>query len=362
MKALNSNSLLSSLILKSLIKPGYPITLKNPSTGRGTRLRTAKGGGTRTTTRNRRNRRRNKGAGIEINKASGGYKSIIYTGAVRHLAINEYGRLMLVKAGASYSYAITLKRESYSTNRTSIDLSAILNESEEYNEWCQCASQYKVYGVRITIDYARVPEAGDTLSRLLLSVKADKADVQDSKIERNVMNLDMSATGVKNFNFNLNRKNTEVAHLGWTDTTEYYSAVLQMKIEGQDITMLKDTTPDAVFLGTIKISFMTKLRLRDYIPGNNKSTPLLRKKKVELYELNGDLVGSNGKKYREIIEEVDAKLEEDKESQVCNSSLQKAPEEPKGDLGGALEENLEVNFSNLNIGNDVLSEHLNRDS
>jgi hypothetical protein len=245
--------------------------------------------------RKRRNRRNYKGAGLEINKASGGFKSIINTGAVRHLAINEYGRLMLTKAGSAYSYAMTLKKQSHSTELTTVDLSELINESEEFNEWCRCSSQYKIYGIRISIDYARIPEAGDTLARLLMSVRTDKADVQDAKIERNVMNLDMSMTGVKNFNFNLNNRNTYVEHLGWTDTQDLFGAVLQLKIEGQDITMLKDTEPSSVLLGTVKISIMAKCRLRDYIPGNNNKRPVLRRMKLQIYQSPLGLESQHGK-------------------------------------------------------------------
>jgi hypothetical protein len=286
MKNFIGNAIASALISRGVIKGGYPISLSRPSYANRTMLRSRRGG---TALRNRRRRRRrNAGAGLEINKASGGFKSIINTGAVRHLAINEYGRLVLSKAGASYSYKITLKKESHATEYTTVDLAALINESEEFNEWCQCSNQYKIYGIRITIDYSRVPESGDTLARLLMSVRTDKADVQDPKIERNVMNLDMSTTGVKNFNFNLNNRNTNVEHLGWTDTQDYYSAVVLLKLEGQDITLLKDTEPSTVVLGTIKFSFMAKCRLRDYIPGNGSKRPVLRRKKITLYEVASD--------------------------------------------------------------------------
>jgi hypothetical protein len=271
------------------------------------------GGVKQSVTRRRNRRRRNKGS-LEINKAAGGYKSIVSTGAVRHLAINEYGRLMLTKAGSAYSYKIALKKESYATNYSTIDLSALINESEEFNEWCGCSNQFKIYGIRISVDYARVPEAGDTLSRLLFTVKTDKCDVLEAKIERNVMNLDMSATGVKNFNFNFNSRNTEVTHLGWTDSSEYYAGICQLKIEGQDITMLKDTTPDTVLLGTVKFSIMAKCRLRDYIPGNAKTT-MVKKKKLELYQTSSGILDKEGHKYelKPVKEEEDEKSVEDEE-------------------------------------------------
>jgi hypothetical protein len=174
-----ANAVISALIGRGVIRGGYPISLKNPSGAVNTRVRPRRTGARVKNTR-RRYRKNNKGAGLEINKASGGFKSIINTGAVRHLAINEYGRLMLTKAGSAYSYAMTLKKQSHSTEHTTVDLSELINESEEFNEWCRCSSQYKIYGIRISIDYARIPEAGDTLARLLMSVRTDKADVQDA--------------------------------------------------------------------------------------------------------------------------------------------------------------------------------------
>jgi hypothetical protein len=70
--------------------------------------------------------------------------------------------------------------------------------------------------------------------------------------------------------------------------------VLQLKIEGQDITMLKDTEPSSVLLGTVKISIMAKCRLRDYIPGNNKH-PVLRRMKLQLYKSPLGLESQHGK-------------------------------------------------------------------
>jgi hypothetical protein len=311
---------IASIIAKSLLsgaglsatRRGFPITLQRPSYANRTMLGTRRAGITTTTGRRRRNRRKNN-AGLEINKAEGGYKSIVRTGAVRHLAINEYARLYLDKTGASYAYRIYLKSDEYAQSHQQIDITQMINSSEEFNDWCRAATQYKIYGIRISIDYTRVPESGDSLARLLMSVQTDKCNVVQPAIERNVMNLDMSKGGVKNFNFNFNNRNTDVSNLGWLDTADYYGAVCILKIDGQDLSFLKDTSPSNVLLGTIKFSIMAKVRLRDYISGSAKqiSGNVLYRKKIQLYQQkDGKIVDKQGKEYEVKVPPTDKNAED----------------------------------------------------
>jgi hypothetical protein len=190
----------------------------------------------------------------------------------------------------------------------------MINSSEEFNDWCRAATQYKIYGVRISIDYTRVPESGDSLARLLMSVQTDKCNVVQPAIERNVMNLDMSKGGVKNFNFNFNRGNTNVENLGWKDTTDYYGAICILKVDGQDLSFLKDTSLSNVLLGTIKFTIMAKVRLRDYISGSAKlDGRVLFRKKLDLYEQkDGKILDKQGNKYE--IKAPLKKIEEKEES------------------------------------------------
>lgn len=305
------NAIISRLGL-STARRGYPITLQKPSYANRTMLRSGRTG-VITQTKRRRNLRKKRG-GLEINKAEGGYKSIVRTGAVRHLAINEYARMYLDKQGSSYEYKFYLKSDGYASGSSSINITSLINNSDEFNDWCTAATQYKVYGVRFSFDYTRVPESGDAMARLLMSVQTDKCNVVEPDIERNVMNLDMSRNGVKNFNFNMNRRNTNVDNLGWTDTSDYYSARCILRVVGQDLTFLKDTTQLQVFLGTIKISIMTKVRLRDYISNNAKLKPeVLYRKKMTIYITAGGIVDQDNNKLKlESLEKQDVKRGNDK--------------------------------------------------
>lgn len=291
-------NVITSRLGLSTTRRGYPITLQKPSFDNRTMLRSRRAGVATITTRRRRRNKANN-AGIEINKADGGYKSIVRTGAVRHLAINEYARMYLDKAGSSYEYKFYLKSDGYASGSGSINITSLINNSSEFNDWCTAATQYKVYGVRFSFDYTRVPEAGDAMARLLMSVQTDKCNVIEPDIERNVMNLDMSRNGVKNFNFNLNNRNTEVDNLGWHDTADYFGARCILRVVGQDLTFLKDTSQLQVFLGTIKISIMAKVRLRDYISNSAKQKPdVLYRKKMTIYLTAGGIVDENGEKLK----------------------------------------------------------------
>lgn len=221
-------------------------------------------GQARVVNQRRRRPRRTKGIqGLEINRAEGGFKSIIQQGTVQMRGINLYGRLIVNKIGDNWVYEFAPEWNNYA-GTVQLDVTQGLNQSEEFKNLCQHASQYKVIGCRFTLDYSRIPEAKDRLSRLLLSVSTDKIKVEQPKLESNVMNLSMTQPGVKNFNFNLNVRNMDPLNLAWQNAQYLYAGNLDLYVNGQDLNEINDDSETTWILGTWKLTIGVLFRFQDY--------------------------------------------------------------------------------------------------
>jgi hypothetical protein len=225
-----------------------------------------------------------KNNGIEINKAEGGFKNIVNSGIVDTVGINRYYEIIVKKYNNEWSYQI--KDNLYSNDN--IDITDILNQSDEFKNKLMNSSQYWVKNVMCSFDYTRIPSAGDNLPKLLMFPTMDKISVEDPKIETNVMKLDMSHNGVKNFNFIINNKNTNVLNTGWQDSHYIWNGNCKLNVESQGTINITDEseTLQVVVLGVLKITITVLVRLQDST--NQQPRKLMKKEELqgEIEKLN----------------------------------------------------------------------------
>jgi hypothetical protein len=180
---------------------------------------------------------------------------------VMQIAINKYFNLVAHKLNNSYVYGVdsgTSQSFAYYLN-----LQQELASCQEMIDYIKMADQYKVIGININTDIDRVPQAGDILPKLLLYYDTDKYTTAYPKTASNVMHLSVTNTGNKNYNVLLNRNTIPKDFIGWIDTATAYNTKIQLNI-GQANQAYLSQNPDAdTRLGTIKVTFNVKFRLRD---------------------------------------------------------------------------------------------------
>jgi len=220
-------------------------------------------GRVQTTTQTRRRQNKAWNQGLEINKAEGGNKSIVATGASRQLSIECYGRILCEQySGTSYRYVFQLKDDQYSSNYNYLNLTTILNSSQEFLLWCSLALRYKVVGVSFSFDYAAVPLSKDVLSKMLLWLDTDKVEINEPLYERVPMKLDMSHQGIKNYNVRLRLANMKKENIDWLNSTAAYNGYLVLNLDSQD-TVYLGNGDNFRLLGTFKVTINTLLTLKD---------------------------------------------------------------------------------------------------
>jgi hypothetical protein len=207
----------------TFIRKGVPTKLRN-------RYR---GGATLTRTQRRNRRRRRNRNGIEINKAEGGFKNITIPFRTQGIGINTYGRIVATHVGDNWEYGFQPESDNYATH-AEFNLIHMLNNSTEFKTRLQTTSQYKLLGVRICIMNNRIPEAKDTLSKLLVYVNTSKVIVIDPKVQNNVMQLNMNSIGTKNYNFNVNATNMPKDYIGWLNGDDLYRGNIYMHFSAMD--------------------------------------------------------------------------------------------------------------------------------
>jgi hypothetical protein len=258
---------------------------------------------------------RNKKGGLELNKADGGFKNIVNTGSISTFGVNVYGRIYASQGqGGIWGYKLATEKSNYSLQDV-ISLTELLNDSNEFKNKLKLSSQYKVVNVLMSFDYTRVPSAKDVLPRLLLYPTMDKIDIQDPRREKNVMNISMSKMGVKNFNFNINKRNTKIENLTWQDAIHLWNGTLLLNIDQQDDVKIDvDEGVYSVNLGTFKITFTIKIRSQDVMKSDAPT------RKINLEEEVKELK----KKLNELKLSIDSKVE--RGDGVMNLSTVNTPE------------------------------------
>jgi hypothetical protein len=233
---------------------------------------------TRTQRRNQR-RRRNR-AGVEINKAEGGFKSLTLPYRTQGIGINTYARLVVTHIGNDWKYGFQPETENYATY-DEFNLMVMLNNSQEFKDRLRTTSQYKVLGVRICIMNNRIPSAKDRLSKLLAYVSTTKFSVLDPKIQNNVMQLNMNTIGTKNYNFNLNNSNIGKDFTGWFDGEDLYTGNVYLHVAGMDENYLNEQNETTVILGTVKVTFSVLTRIQDYLRNQAPTKKLTLEEKID---------------------------------------------------------------------------------
>jgi hypothetical protein len=266
MKNMLGNLLLSALSTASSLRKIPPLPLNSRNLNYGVGIKNINRQGTRAIQgRRRRRRNRNKGSqGIEVNKAEGGFKSITIPYRTQGIGINVFARLEIVKIGDDWVYKLAPENENYA-QYSAYNLTNMLNWSTEFTDRLKSSSQYLVRGVRISISYDRIPEAKDRLSKLLLSIHTNKVQVQDPRIQNNVMRINMNQPGTKNFNFNINATNMNKDNIGWIEAETLYNGNIYLHLDAQDTNHMNEADETTVILGTVKITFSVLTRIQDYL-------------------------------------------------------------------------------------------------
>jgi hypothetical protein len=237
-------------------------TLQNPF-GKGYNVRQSLKNPSNTRTRFQRrnqNDRRYRNNGVEINRAEGGFKRINNSGIIKSMGINFYGDLNLIRQNATNN-----TWEYYFGVIPIINVTEKLNEDEEFINAVKNSSQYKIMGVSLMLQNNRIPQAGDLYSRMLLSATTDKVSVNDLTKDNNVMKLNMSTLGTKNFNFRFNIANTTPEHLAWQSSESLWEGVAQIRIQGESLSNLAGGSdlPVTVKIGSFKVTVHILLRTQD---------------------------------------------------------------------------------------------------
>jgi hypothetical protein len=270
MKFIPSSILSKAIIRAAFGKKGYPVPLNT-----GNRIPGVAVANRNTTNNNRvsqkgeRRGNRNKfGRPLEVNKAEGGYKSVVTNGRLVPIVINTYGRLTYYHTGNNvFQPRFQFESDNYTSSSDRIDVTAQMNNSDEFTENRKRSEEYRVTNVCLTIDYNRVPQGGDRVSKLLLMTICDKLDVtlqKEMKRENNVMTLSMSSNGVKNYNTRLDNRTTEIANLNWQNSAYTWPGVWTIRISEQDMTTLTRLNDENyITLGTWKLSIRVLFRITD---------------------------------------------------------------------------------------------------
>jgi hypothetical protein len=295
MKNVLGNLLLSALSTASSLRKIPPLPLNSRNLNFGVKYQNRQG--TRAIQGRRRRRRRNVNGsqGIEVNKAEGGFKSITIPYRTQGIGINVFARLEIVKVGDDWVYKIAPENENYA-QYSAYNLTNMLNWSNEFTDRLKSSSQYLVKGVRISVSYDRIPEAKDRLSKLLLSIHTNKVQVQDPRIQNNVMRLNMNQPGTKNFNFNINATNMNKDNVGWQEAETLYNGQIYLHLDAQDTNHMNEDQETTVILGTVKITFSVLTRIQDYLKVREPTKKMTTEEEIE--ELKNKL-----KKLEKIVDE-----------------------------------------------------------
>lgn len=302
MKGLLLNTIPSGLALTAASSKHYGVPINPRFFGNnfdGLRVNVRNRNRTGVQQRTRRRRRNNYwNSGIEINKAEGGFKNITNTGRIIRTGINTYLTLIGNKWDAVGNKWQYMFKRNDSVPSHMIDVTEYLNSSTEFLDFLKRVSQYKVLGVNVMLQNSRVPKAGEVPSRLLFYASTDKIQVDNPKVDRNVMRLNMNTVGTKNFNFKLNKGNTNDLNLGWQDSSEYYNGAIQLRVSSEDDSYFDDEETN-IMIGTVKVTITVLGRLQD---SNNYNAPS-QKMKIE----------EEIKKLKERLEHIEMQEEEKEE-------------------------------------------------
>jgi hypothetical protein len=245
---------------------------------------------------------------MEINRAEGGYKNVVTVGKVIPIVINTYGRLVYQNVVSNeFVPVFTKESDNYTTSSQLLDVQDELTKAKEFTENRKRSDQYKVTSVALTIDYNRIPQAGDRVSKLLLGTETDTQTSlaqAEMKRENNIMKISMATNGTKNYNTTVTAATTIPDNRAWQSSEYTWAGIWKIRISQMDKTELTRLNDENEFvLGTWKLSIRILIRLTDVdnmlVSMNTK--PSLIKMAEQINEL---------KKKLEEKEEINNKLKE----------------------------------------------------
>lgn len=220
----------------------------------------------------RRRRKRNNiltNGKLEVNKAVGGYKSLANNGRIQEQTIDMY--VSIYANQAEYSqYSFT---QSYDRN---YNIQAKLNDNEEFLKLRSRCIQYKIKQVSLSFNYCRVPASKEIFSKMILTPESDQVlEVVDPKLNRNSMTWDMTQNGTKNYQFRINKRNTNEDNVEWQSADSQWSGVLIIHISEQgENRILEGEQAIDYYLGTMKVSV-------NVIYVQNDSTNVVKRKEID---------------------------------------------------------------------------------
>jgi len=227
---------------------------------------------------NRRNRRIRR-SGMEINRAEGGFKNMLPTRKVKQIAINKYYNLVAHKVNNSYVYGVD--SGSQQSFGYFLNLQTELAGAQEMIDYLKISDQYKVIGININTDIDRIPNAGDILPKLLMYYDTDMFTTAYPLTASNVMHLSISSNGNKNYNVLLNRNTIPKDYIGWIASSTAYNTKLKLHIGQANNCYLYGDPENDTRLGTIKVTFNVKFRLRDQNFDETKAGNMTIQQKIE---------------------------------------------------------------------------------
>jgi hypothetical protein len=191
---------------------------------------------------------------MEINRAEGGYKNLNQGAKLISQTVNMY-RDIFLGPSSNPIYGVGGSLE------TDLNLSALLNSSDEFEVMRTMSYKYKLCKVFLSFDYALVPSSGMLLNKLVLNPRTDLIDVDEPLYNKNAMVLSMSRNGVKNFWFNLNKGNMLETNVDWIPSDITFPGTLHLSLSSQGTNVSVAEVPSK--LGVLKISYNVLVMQKD---------------------------------------------------------------------------------------------------
>jgi hypothetical protein len=238
---------------------------------------------------------RNSRAGMEINRAEGGFKNL-----------NQGGKRILRNIDIFLEFTLNQNGDYCIDGVQSKLLNIYLVNSIEFNNWRLVSYKFKPLGVNISIDYNTSVPVQIGLNKLILSIETSLLSGSYPNVNATSMQLNMSRMGVKNFNFRFNSGNMNKEDIGPFPSSRTVLPDVRLRLSSQ----MPNYNPDSnsYRLGVFKISYLVAFWLIDRTDSlaisryplftNNDKILEMKVEKGERFELKplGGHIPSNAQK------------------------------------------------------------------
>jgi hypothetical protein len=241
-------------------------------------------------TGNRRVNKRNPKFQIEVNKAVGGNKSVSNTGKIIEQTVNFYSSIVVGNNQYYFNVANQPVR--------ALNIQQLLNNDDEFLTLRKKALEYKIKSISVSFNYCYIAQQGFKVPKIVLTPETDTVlQVEDPLKNRNTMTWDMTIQGTKNFNFYLNKRNTEESNLEWQNSAAQWSAIAILHLSEVSSVEMESN----INLGDVKISVQVL-----YKPVDTQVVP--NKNRISKYQME---------------EYVRTKIKEERKEKEQNDKIQK---------------------------------------